>query len=351
MVTTRTSQTTRISQEAFQFFINQGKIQTGADAGCLRCIDIVYEVKSSKKHMNACPGDFKTDDDALLANNIAVTSVPKRKKFEPKNNVELNVDSAKQYQENAAADVAIVASKVFGNVAYNNAIPNSLSEDLFEISWNPELKPALTEGTNTNSRDAFMVDSCDKEVNNLNHNEEEVKQKCQHITEVLQLSPTSAVKRRKSNTSRDAFMVDSCDEEVYNLNHNEAEVKQHQSMTEVLQLSPTSTEKRRKSNTSWNVEEREEILDEHTGVEMEENQNPHEEVHDLLDLSDFDPDENNVEESIVFMYKMALLHTSYRNYGTAKAPPVVRTDKESNNVIAYFQAVVQSKQTRQKLNR
>jgi hypothetical protein len=83
---------------------------------------------------------------------------------------------------------------------------------------------------------------------------------------------------------------------------------------------------------------------------MEENQNPPEEVHDLLDLSDFDPDEKNVEESIVFMYKMALLHTSYGNYGTAKAPPVVRTEKESNNVIAYFQAVVQSKQTRQKLN-
>ena len=56
-------------------------------------------------------------------------------------------------------------------------------------------------------------------------------------------------------------MVDSCDKEVYNLNHNEAEVKQkHQRITEVLQLSPTSTEKRRKSNTSWNVEEREEIL-------------------------------------------------------------------------------------------
>ncbi len=69
------------------------------------------------------------------------------------------------------------------------------------------------------------------------------------------------MKRRKSNTSRDAFMVDSCDKEVYNLNHNEAEVKQkHQRITEVLQLSPTSTEKRRKSNTSWNVEEREEIL-------------------------------------------------------------------------------------------
>ncbi len=92
-------------------------------------------------------------------------------------------------------------------------------------------------------------------------------------------------------------------------------------------------------------------MDEHAGVEMEEKQNPPEEVHDLLDLSDFDPDEYNVEESIVFMYKMALLHSSYGNYGTAKAPPVVRTDKESNNVIAYFQVVVQSKETRQKLNR
>lgn len=85
-------------------------------------------------------------------------------------------------------------------------------------------------------------------------------------------------------------------------------------------------------------------------VEMEEILNSLKEVHDLLDLSNFDPDEYNVEDSIVFLYKMALLYTFHGNYATDKAPPVVRTDEENDNVIAYFKAIVQSKDTRQYLN-
>ncbi len=51
------------------------------------------------------------------------------------------------------------------------------------------------------------------------------------------------------------------------------------------------------------------------------------------------------------MYKTSLLHTSNGNYSTGKAPPLVRSDEENTNVIAYFQAVVQSKGSQKLLNR
>jgi hypothetical protein len=57
-----------------------------------------------------------------------------------------------------------------------------------------------------------------------------------------------------------------------------------------------------------------------------------------------------MEDSIVFMYKMALLYTSYGNYSIGKAPLLVRSDEENNYVIAYFQAKVQSKATQKYLN-
>ena len=45
----------RTRQEAFELYIRQGKIQTGADLGCVRCIELVDIGRSSKRHMKACP--------------------------------------------------------------------------------------------------------------------------------------------------------------------------------------------------------------------------------------------------------------------------------------------------------
>jgi hypothetical protein len=83
---------------------------------------------------------------------------------------------------------------------------------------------------------------------------------------------------------------------------------------------------------------------------MDNNQNSFNEIHDFLDLSQFDLDEYNMEDFIVFMYKMALLYMSYGNYIIGKAPPLVRSNEENNYVIAYFQAKVQSKATQKYLN-
>jgi hypothetical protein len=104
--------TTVTFQKAFQACVNQGKIQTGADAGCLRCLDLVNEGKSSKKHMTACPGDFKTDDNIMSPNDIWITTVPKPAKVEVYGTAELNADFAKVNVKNAAADVDVVASDI-----------------------------------------------------------------------------------------------------------------------------------------------------------------------------------------------------------------------------------------------
>ena len=57
------------------------------------------------------------------------------------------------------------------------------------------------------------------------------------------------------------------------------------------------------------------------------------------DLSNFDPDYFDVEEAVVLMYEKSLHFTSYGNFAAGKAPPTVRTEFEAANVVAYFQAV------------
>jgi hypothetical protein len=63
----------------------------------------------------------------------------------------------------------------------------------------------------------------------------------------------------------------------------------------------------------------------------------------ILDLSDFSPDKYNVEDSIAYMYKMALLHTSYGNYANGKSPPLVNREQQQPNVVSYFKLLVTSK--------
>ena len=58
------------------------------------------------------------------------------------------------------------------------------------------------------------------------------------------------------------------------------------------------------------------------------------------DLSNFDHDYFNVEEAVVHMYEKTLNYTHNGNYGSAKAPPTVRTESEARNVVAYFKFLV-----------
>jgi hypothetical protein len=60
----------------------------------------------------------------------------------------------------------------------------------------------------------------------------------------------------------------------------------------------------------------------------------------FLDLSDFSPDKYNREEAIVYMYKMALLHSSYGNYGNGKPPPLVNREVQQSNLTSYFNVKV-----------
>jgi hypothetical protein len=60
---------------AYQEYVNQGKIQIGAADGCLHCTDLVNYGKSTKKHMNGCPGAFKTNDHIMSTNGIGLANV------------------------------------------------------------------------------------------------------------------------------------------------------------------------------------------------------------------------------------------------------------------------------------
>jgi hypothetical protein len=145
-----------------------------------------------------------------------------------------------------------------------------------------------------------------------------VKHKHQNIDDMIQLSSAIEVKRKKIDEAKGEH------------------------------ISCTLDMKRNKIDESYCVERR---ICEDITADIDDNQNCLSEIRDFLDLYHFDPDEYNMEDSIVFMYKMALLYTSYGNYCTGKAPPLVRSDEENTNLIAYFQAVVQSKGTQKLLNR
>lgn len=151
-----------------------------------------------------------------------------------------------------------------------------------------------------------------------------VKHKCQSIDDIIQLSSTIEVKREKIDQS--------CSVEEGKCEN----------------ISSTLEVKRNIIDQSYSIERG---LDEDITANMDKNQNSLNEIHDFLDLSHFDPNEYNMEDSIVFLYNMALLYTSYGNYSTGQAPPLVKSDEENNNVIAYFQDVVQSKGTQKYLNR
>lgn len=110
--------------------MNEGKIQTGADDGCLRCMDLVNYWKSTKKHTTGCPGAFKTNDVIMSPNDIGLATFPKRDNIEAYENAALNAASAISVID-AAVDVAVSASDAIADeIQFNNGIPNSLNEDL-----------------------------------------------------------------------------------------------------------------------------------------------------------------------------------------------------------------------------
>jgi hypothetical protein len=262
----------RTKEEGYQEYIRQGKIQTGADDGCLHCIDLVNYGKSRKKHRNGCPCAFETNDHIMLPNDIKLGSVPNTHTMEAQDNIEAH--------ENAALGAASAIS--FKKAAIDVVLSASHA--------------VADEGQNSTG----------------------VKHKHQDMDDMLLLSSTVEVKRKIMEEAKGEH------------------------------ISSTLEVKGNIIDESYSVER---WVCEDISADLDDNRISLSEVQDFLELSHFDPDEYNIEDSIVFMYKTSLLHTSNGNYSTGKAPPLVRSDEENTNVIAYFQAVVQSKGSQKLLNR
>ncbi len=64
-------------------------------------------------------------------------------------------------------------------------------------------------------------------------------------------------------------------------------------------------------------------------------------------LSNSSANNYDIEDAIAMMYKFALLHSSFGNFGYPKPPPTV-SDKDQTNLIAYITAIVEIKEGQQK---
>jgi hypothetical protein len=125
--------------------VNEGKILTGADDGCLRCMDLVNYWSPPKNTQMAVLVLSRQMMSSCHLMTLDLATFPKQDNIEAYENAALNAASAISVID-AAVDVAVSASDAIADeIQFNNGIPNSLNEDLSETSWNPDLKTTISE--------------------------------------------------------------------------------------------------------------------------------------------------------------------------------------------------------------